>query len=74
MQISILVATYNNIDYLKLFLNSVEKNSFSKHEILLHINDGSDGTLEYVKKKNLNLRIQRKILVYVNQLILFQKK
>ena len=51
MQISILVATYNNIDYLKLFLNSIEKNSLFNHEILIHINDGSDGTKDFVKKK-----------------------
>ena len=56
MKISILVATYNNIDYLKLFLNSIEKNSFFKHEIIIHVNEGSDGTLDYVKKKNLKFK------------------
>ena len=49
---SIVVPTFNNIEYLKLCLNSLEKNSFKKHEIILHVNDGSDGTLEYIKKKN----------------------
>jgi GT2 family glycosyltransferase len=51
MKLSILVATYNNLQYLKLFLNSVEKNSNFKHQILIHVNDGSDGTLDFLKKK-----------------------
>ena len=56
--ISIIIPTFNNLNYLKLCLNSLEKNSFKKHEIILHVNDGSDGTLEYIKKKILNLHIQ----------------
>ena len=50
--ISIVIPTYNNLDYLKLCLMSLEKNSSFKHEIILHINDGSDGTLNFVKTKN----------------------
>ena len=47
--ISIVIPTYNNLDYLKLCLNSIKKNSIHNHEIIIHINDGSDGTLEFVK-------------------------
>ena len=50
--ISILIPTYNNLDYLKLCLKSLEKNSSFKHEIIIHINDGSDGTLNFIKTKN----------------------
>ena len=50
--ISIVIPTYNNLDYLKLCLMSLEKNSSFKHEIIIHINDGSDGTLNFVKTKN----------------------
>ena len=50
--ISIVIPTYNNLDYLKLCLKSLEKNSFYKHEIIIHINDGSDGTLNFVKTTN----------------------
>ncbi len=46
--ISIVIPTYNNLDYLKLCLKSLHKNSHYKHEIILHINDGSDGTLDFV--------------------------
>ena len=47
IKFSILVPTYNNLDYLKLAINSIKKNSKYDHEIILHINDGSDGTLDY---------------------------
>ncbi len=50
--ISIVIPTYNNLDYLKLCLKSLEKNSSFKHEIIIHINDGSDGTLNFIKTKN----------------------
>ena len=50
--ISIVIPTFNNLDYLKLCLKSLEKNSSFKHEIIIHINDGSDGTLNFIKTKN----------------------
>ena len=50
--ISIVIPTYNNLNYLKLCLKSLEKNSSYKHEIIIHINDGSDGTLNFVKTNN----------------------
>jgi glycosyltransferase involved in cell wall biosynthesis len=50
---SIIIPTFNNIEYLKICLNSLKKNSILKNEIILHINDGSDGTLDYAKKNNI---------------------
>ena len=50
--ISILIPTYNNLDYLKLCLKSLEKNSSLTHEIIIHINNGSDGTLDFIKAKD----------------------
>ena len=47
MKLSIIIPTFNNLSYLKFFIKSLEKNSFFDHEIILHINDGSDGTLKY---------------------------
>ena len=48
--ISILIPTYNNLNYLKLCLKSLIKNSTFEHEILFHINDGSDGTLDFIRE------------------------
>ncbi len=53
MNFSIIVPTFNNLKYLKFFLNSIKNNSNFSHEIILHINNGSDGTLEYALKNNL---------------------
>ncbi len=49
---SILIPSFNNLNYLKLCLKSILKNSIKKHEIIIHVNEGSDGTLKYVKKNN----------------------
>ena len=54
MKVSIIIPTYNNLKYLKLFINSIKKNSNYHHQIILHVNDGSDGTLEYVKINNID--------------------
>ena len=53
IQFSILIPTFNNLDYLRLAIKSIKENSKYNHEIILHINDGSDGTLEYAKKEKL---------------------
>ena len=50
---SILIPTFNNIDYLKLCIESIRKNSKFNHQIIVHINEGTDGTLDYIKKNNI---------------------
>ncbi|WP_303341335.1 glycosyltransferase family 2 protein, partial [uncultured Duncaniella sp.] len=50
---SILIPTWNNLEILKLCVRSIENNSSFSHEILVHINDGSDGTLDWVKEKGI---------------------
>ena len=49
---SILIPSYNNLDYLKTCINSLIKNSKYTHQIIVHINEGTDGSLEYVKENN----------------------
>jgi len=48
---SIIVPTWNNLSYLKILINSIERNSAFKHQVIIHINDGSDGTLEWVRTR-----------------------
>ena len=50
---SIIIPTFNNLEYLKLCLKSLQKNSKFKHEIIIHVNEGSDGSLEYVNQNKL---------------------
>ncbi len=46
---SIIIPTFNNLEYLKLCLQSIKKNSKYEHEIIIHINEGSDGTFDFLK-------------------------
>ncbi|MFL2889276.1 MAG: glycosyltransferase family 2 protein [Pelagibacteraceae bacterium] len=50
---SIIIPTFNNINYLKLCLKSIENNSNHRHEIIVHINEGTDGTLKYIKESKI---------------------
>ena len=36
-----------------LCINSIKKNSKYKHQIIVHINEGKDGTIDYLKKKKI---------------------
>ncbi len=49
---SIIIPTFNNLRYLQLCLESIKKNSKYEHEIIIHINEGIDGTLEFLKTQN----------------------
>jgi len=51
--ISIIIPTFNNLDYLKICIDSIRKNSAYDNEIILHINEGTDGTLQYAKDNNI---------------------
>jgi len=47
---SILIPTWNNLELLKLCVESLHENSQVPHEIILHINDGSDGSLAWAQE------------------------
>lgn len=51
---SIVIPTWNNIEYLKLCVNSILKNSTYKHQIIIAINEGVDGTKEWVESQGLD--------------------
>ena len=36
--VSILIPSFNNLEYLKLCINSINKNSKYKHQIIVHVN------------------------------------
>ena len=50
---SILIPTFNNIKYLEHCINSIIKNSKYNHQIIVHVNIGDDGTIEYLDKTNI---------------------
>ena len=51
MKFSIIVPTLNNLDYLKILISSIEKNSNFDHEIIIHVNENLDNTVEFLKQK-----------------------
>ena len=51
---SILIPSWNNLEFLKICVASIRKNSAYAHQIIVHVNDGSDGTLEWVKAEGLD--------------------
>jgi glycosyltransferase involved in cell wall biosynthesis len=48
---SIFIPTWNNLDYIKLCIDSIRKNSTYTHQLIVHINEGKDGTLEWIKQQ-----------------------
>jgi GT2 family glycosyltransferase len=50
---SILIPTWNNLALLQLCIRSIRQNSSLGHQIIVHVNDGSDGTLEWVRAQGI---------------------
>lgn len=51
---SIIIPSWNNLAFLKICIDSLRKNSRYSHQIIVHLNEGSDGSLEWVKEQNLD--------------------
>ena len=51
---SIVIPSWNNLSYLQNCIASIYKNSKFSHQIIVFVNDGSDGTLEWVEKKKID--------------------
>jgi glycosyltransferase involved in cell wall biosynthesis len=49
---SIIIPTFNNLEYLKICINSIKKNSKFDHQIIVHVQEGSDGSIDFLKKNN----------------------
>ena len=45
---SIIIPTFNNLEYLKICLNSIKNNSKFDHQIIPHVNVGDDGTKDFL--------------------------
>ena len=56
---SIIIPTFNNLPYLKICISSIKKNSKFEHEIIAHINDGEDGTEEYLINEKVKYTITK---------------
>ena len=50
---SIIIPTFNNLDYLKLCIKSIRQNSKYTHQIIPHVNIGEDGTCDFLRDQNI---------------------
>ena len=48
---SIIIPTWNNLAYLKLCISSIKKNSTYQHQLIVFVNEGTDGTLEWLRNE-----------------------
>ncbi len=48
---TLLIPTWNNVDYLKLCVDSIRKNSFYEVQVIVIVNEGTDGTLDWVARQ-----------------------
>ncbi len=48
---SILIPSWNNLEYLKLCIKSLRKNSQYDNQIIIAVNEGKDGTLDWLEKQ-----------------------
>lgn len=51
--ISILIPTLNNLNYLKICINSIKKNSLLNNEIIVHVSEGADDTINFLNRNNI---------------------
>ncbi|MFN5168542.1 MAG: glycosyltransferase family 2 protein [Cyclobacteriaceae bacterium] len=57
---SVLIPSWNNLTYLQKCIDSLRKNSSYRHQIIVHVNEGIDGTLEWVKDQGLDYSYSEK--------------
>ena len=50
---SIIIPTWNNLELLKLCVSSLHRHTTLPIEIVLHVNEGSDGTLDWVRSEGI---------------------
>ena len=50
---SILIPSWNNLAFLKLCIESIKEHSVVPHQLIVHVNEGTDGTLEWVKENKI---------------------
>lgn len=51
---SIVIPSWNNMAMLQFCLAAIKKNSNYNHQIIIHVNEGTDGTLDWIKTQQLD--------------------
>lgn len=53
MAFSVIIPTWNNLAYLQNCLRSIELHSAEKHQLLIVVNEGNDGTVQWLKDNDI---------------------
>ena len=56
---SVIIPTLNNLEYLRLCIKSLKKNSNYEHQIIPHVNIGEDGTADFLDKENIEYTLTK---------------
>ncbi len=51
---SVIIPSWNNLEMLKCCIQSVRENSYFPHQIIVHVNEGVDGTIDWIKGQKLD--------------------
>ncbi|MDI6794029.1 MAG: glycosyltransferase [bacterium] len=51
LKYSIIIPTWNNLDYLRLVIRSIREHSKFNHQIIVHINEGHDGSYQWIRQQ-----------------------
>ena len=54
MKFSIIIPSWNNLPFLQLCVDSIRRHSADAHQIIVHVSQGTDGTLEWVRQQGLD--------------------
>lgn len=50
---TLVIPTWNNLPYLRLCVQSLKRHSTEPHQLVVHVNDGRDGTREWVREQGI---------------------
>ena len=51
---TVVIPSWNNLPYLRLCVDSIRRNSAFPHQVVVHVNEGSDGSLAWVRSEGLD--------------------
>lgn len=48
---SIIIPSWNNLEYLQNCIHSIRRHSHYDHDIIIHVNEGKDGTMDWIREQ-----------------------
>jgi glycosyltransferase involved in cell wall biosynthesis len=51
---SLLIPTWNNLEFLRMCAESIRKNSTFEHQVIVHVSEGTDGTVDWLNEQRID--------------------